>query len=120
MNPAEIKQEIAAEVSVIWETVVQVCNRVLHHAELYGFHFMDMPEPNVEQFVEIIDAAVCPVLDALIEKGYLGNREERKLINVQVYILHLREIVLAIKANDEILFAAAVEKLSKEAMIIID
>ena len=112
-----MNHDIDNKVQSIWEKIIHTCNRVLHHADRYGFQFMMLPEPNVKDLANTLEHIVIPILDDIIKSGSISPESGIKIANISQYTLHLREIVLSIELEDEKRFNSAIASLSKEAMI---
>lgn len=108
---------IDQRVQVLWEQVVIACNKVLKHANVHGFGFMDIPDPNVHEMAWMLDNVVCPLLDRLVVSGQFSPESGIKAANIKQYTLHLRVITLALDQQDEEKFNEAVARLEKESMI---
>lgn len=108
---------IDQRVQELWEQVIYSCNRVLKHANVHGFEFMHIPNPNVREMAWMLDKIVCPLLDSLAEKGQFSPESGIKVANIKQYTLHLRTITLALDQNDQEKFNEAVSSLGKESMI---
>lgn len=115
-----LDDKIQNQIKELWNSVVIVCNKTLKHANIYGFHLMNIPNPNIKVIVENIELQVTPLFEALITHGYLSIEEELTLINLKQYMLYLKDIVSSLKSGDIDLFNFTVTQLSKEAMLISD
>ncbi|MHA2773750.1 hypothetical protein ACXZ7F_20915 [Vibrio harveyi] len=113
----DIDAELIREVSELWDSVVRVCNKTLRHADVFGFHLMHVPDPNVTSVIQAIELQASPMLEALINRGYLRAEDEIKLINIQTYLNLLQDIVVALRAGNRDDFDTAVEALSREPMV---
>ncbi|HEQ3614184.1 TPA: hypothetical protein VGT11_002164 [Vibrio cholerae] len=112
-----VDDSMGQEVRKLWESVVRVCNKTLNQANVYGFHLMHIPDPNITAVIQAIELQATPMLQALINKGYLKAEDEIKLINIENYLRFLQDIVVALKANDREAFDLAVERLSRLPMV---
>lgn len=108
---------IDAAVTEFWGHVVDTCNRIISQANVYGFEFMDLPEPNVYQVSKALDSFVCPFLDTVTRIGDFSPESGIRIANIRQYNLHLREVVLALEEGNQENFKVAIEKLSSESMI---
>lgn len=113
----DVESAIDATITEFWGQVVHTCNRILSQAKVYGFEFMDLPEPNVYQVSKALDSYVCPFLDKIIREGDFSPESGIRIANIRQYNLHLREVVLALEEGNHENFKVAIEKLSSEAMI---
>lgn len=113
----DIDAMLIEEVSKLWDSVVRVCNKTLNQANVFGFHLMHIPDPNITSIIQAIELQASPILQALIKQGYLSAEQEIKLINIETYLHLLQEIVVALKAGDREAFETAIEALSKEPMV---
>ncbi|EOV0068282.1 hypothetical protein ABMX69_20020 [Vibrio vulnificus] len=113
----DIDAMLIEEVSKLWDSVVRVCNKTLNQANVFGFHLMHIPDPNITSVIQAIELQASPILQALIKQGYLSAEQEIKLINIETYLHLLQEIVVALKAGDREAFETAIEALSKEPMV---
>lgn len=113
----ESSQAIKDKIETVWEASVLFCTRVLHHAGVYGFGLMNIPNPNVQQMLKYLKIAVLPVLSKLAEDPNINPDDGIRIDNIRQYINHLNNIVTSIERNDNEAFDAAVAALSKEAMI---
>jgi len=110
-------QVIKDKIEIVWESTVTYCLRVLHHAGVYGFGLMHLPNPNVEQIHKSLKFGVLPMLNKLSDDPNLEPDDGMKVDNIRQYINHLTKIVDAIEQGDAVAFDAAVAALGKEAMM---
>tara|TARA_R100001143_G_C3357553_1_gene133414 strand:+ start:1177 stop:1542 length:366 start_codon:yes stop_codon:yes gene_type:complete len=113
----DTKEEIQEQIDRIWNSAIDFCTKILHHADVYGISLMHIPNPNVHQLERLLSLVVIPSLTQLIEEyGDLEPDHGIRLDNLRQYSLHLRNIVQAIKNESEDAFDAAVEALRREPM----
>ncbi|KAF3978732.1 MAG: hypothetical protein HFP77_00400 [Methylococcales symbiont of Iophon sp. n. MRB-2018] len=108
---------VDAKVQELWSNVVISCNKVLSHAELYGFQLMDLPNPNVRQIAKAFDTIVIPLLDELARDYELSPESGMKMASIKTYTLHLRAITIAIDKDDIVAFNKNVDLLMSESML---
>ncbi|MDE1868290.1 MAG: hypothetical protein KGI08_11370 [Thaumarchaeota archaeon] len=113
----ESSQAIKDKIETVWELTVQVCTRVLHHAGVYGFGLMHIPNPDVHQFHRFLTIAVLPILEKLASDPHIEPDDGIMIDNIRQYINHLNGIVAAIDKGDSEVFDSAVAALNKEAML---
>lgn len=113
----DMESIVDLNVQKLWGHVVTSCNRVLHHAEVYGFQLMDLPDPNIHQMANVIDTVVLPVLDELARRYDFSPESGMKVANIRTYAMHLRAINIAIKENDSVAYYKNVDLLMAEPMI---
>tara|TARA_A100000171_G_C2139929_1_gene154214 strand:+ start:8866 stop:9336 length:471 start_codon:yes stop_codon:yes gene_type:complete len=97
-----------------WNTIVRVCNTVLVHADSFGFQLMHLPDPDIKKMYHNLQVLI-PLLEKITELES-DPEQNRIVINLRQYLLHLRTIVQAIDNQDEESFDRAIELLSNEAM----
>ncbi len=108
---------VDGKVERLWEHVVRSCNTILHHADLYGFELMTIPDPNVHQIAKMFDSIVIPLLDDLAKNYDFSAESGMKIANIKTYALHLRAITIAIDNDDKQSFEANVDLLLRETML---
>ncbi|HRJ52301.1 MAG TPA: hypothetical protein PLE99_06015 [Candidatus Thiothrix moscowensis] len=106
------------EVKAIYEEVIHTCNRIINHSNIYGFQLMHIPDPNIHQMSRTLDEMVVPIIDRLVVYGDFSPESGLKIVNVRQYVLHIRELTLALANQDKSAFDQVVSVLKKEAMII--
>lgn len=104
------------KVQELWNHVVQVCNRVLYQANVYGFQLMSIPEPNIHAVAKSFDTIVIPLLDDLANYDF-SPESGMKMANIKTYALHLRAITIAIDKDDKDEFDKNVDLLMSESML---
>ena len=104
-------------VNQLWENVIQSCTSVLRNAELYGFQFMHIPDPDVHQIAKSFDTVVIPMLDAICQNYTFSPESGIKIANIRTYSLHLRAITNAIHASNEEDFYRCVDLLLSEPLL---
>lgn len=116
MASLQPRQIISASVQAAWAVTVEVCNRVLNHAGIYGFKLINVPDPNAEQMYNALNLGILPILDSLATSPHIGPDDGLRIANIRQYIHHLRRITTAIRGGDADAFDAAVADLRAEAM----
>ncbi len=114
LEAKDIEKQIEDMVHEVWHLVTDIANRVLDHAHVLGFNFMDVPHPSVHDFIRILDIVLIPTIDRILSCGDVPPLAGMKLINVNQYYLRLRQISFALKDADEIAFTQAVEDLRRD------
>ncbi|MBO0611693.1 hypothetical protein [Thiothrix fructosivorans] len=109
---------IDEEVKAAYEDVIQTCNKIIYHSNTYGFQFMHMPDPNVHQMSRTLDEMVVPIIDMLVARGNFSPESGLKMVNIKQYVLHIRELTLALDNQDKAAFDRVVSVLKQEAMLI--
>ncbi|PSU36561.1 MULTISPECIES: hypothetical protein [Photobacterium] len=115
----DMDTELSVQIIDLWDSVVRVCNKTLHHADIYGFNLMHIPDPSISKIIQGIELQIYPILEALINKGYLNIEDEMALFNVKIYLEYLSSVVNALKTGNVENFDIAVKKLSNQAMILV-
>jgi hypothetical protein len=108
---------IDKEVFSLYEQVIDTCNKILAHANVFGFSLMHVPDPNIHSIVIVLEGAVIPLLDMLVKSGDFSPESGIRIANIKQYTLHIREIVLALEQEDKIKFNRAVSLLKSESML---
>jgi hypothetical protein len=101
----------------LWESVVTTCNKVLHHANFYGFQLMSLPNPNIHEIAKLFDTIVIPLLDDLARNYDFSPESGMKMANIRTYALHLRAITIAINEDNKADFDNNVSLLMSESML---
>lgn len=112
MNQSASRQHL----DTAWDVIVRICSKVLNHADIYGFLSMDMPDPDIHKMHKQLKLIIIPIFENLSELDFSPD-DQRIMINLHQYLLHLNSIVQAISDEDERGFNTAVEALRSEAMI---
>jgi hypothetical protein len=112
-----VQDMIDGKVQELWNNVVHSCNKVLSHAEIYGFQLMDIPDPNVRQIAKAFDTIVIPLLDELARDYDFSPESGMKIASIKTYALHLRAITIAIDENNMEAFNKNVDLLMSESML---
>lgn len=110
-------QDVSKKVQKLWEHVVVSCNKVLHHADFYGFQLMELPDPNVHQVAKMFDQIIIPMLDDLVRNYDFSPEDGMKIANIRTYTLHLRAITIAIDDGNSQSFTENVDLLMGESML---
>ena len=111
------EQILSETVNEIWDKVVTYCSNTLHHANVYGFSLMLIPEPNVKQLERLLSFIVIPTLTKLEEEYEFLPEDGLKITDIRQYCFLLKEMVKSIKDEDQDAFERVVAKLDKEPMI---
>lgn len=106
-----------AKLNGLWEVVTRYCNTVLDQAHVYGFHLMDLPDPDVRKITDALTFGVLPILDKLITEHDLDHDGGRLLINIKNVTLILRDIVKALDADNSAEFSKAISELQKQVIL---
>ena len=106
------------KVQVLWEGVIRTCNKVMNHANIYGFSLMEIPDPDVHKMARTLEHIVIPILDEVIRNSEFSAESGIKMANIRQYTLHLREITYALDDGDKDKFYENVDILANEAMIV--
>jgi hypothetical protein len=109
---------IDTEVMRLYEHVIYTCNKILRQAKIFGFHFMNVPDPNIHEMVQVLEHLIVPVLDNLCDSGNFSPESGIKVANIKQYTQHIREIATALDKEDRDRFYAGVATLDKEAMLL--
>lgn len=112
--------ELAKEnllVSACWNLVVQHSNRILFQAGLYGFKFMDMPNPNARELLRLLRIIVIPALKGLDKAGTIDPLNGVKINTMSRTISYICDITTALEKENQEDFAAAVTALRKQPLI---
>lgn len=110
-------KDIDGKVQELWNSVVHSCNKVLSHAERYGFHLMEIPDPNVRQIAKNFDLIVIPFLDDLVREYEFSPESGMKMASIKTYSMHLRAITVAIDKGNQADFDKNVALLMSESML---
>jgi hypothetical protein len=117
-NVIDVQQSlIDAEVIKVYEQVVDTCNKIIRQAKVFGFSFMEIPDPNIHSIASVLDNVIIPILDNLCKSGNFSPESGIKMANIKQYTLHIREIALALEENDRLCFERSVAALASEAML---
>lgn len=118
-NVVSLEDKIIDEhVQVLWEGVVQTLNKVIHHANIYGFELMTIPDPDVHKISQALDNVVLPTLEIIIKGTEFSPESGLKMDNIKQYALHLREIRYAIDNNVKEDFDRIIALLESSPMIV--
>lgn len=112
-----MKDIIDGKVQELWENVVHSCNKVLSHAEIYGFQLMEIPDPNVRKIAKMFDTIVIPLLDELARDYEFSPESGMKIACIKTYALHLRAITIAIDEDNTAEFNKNVDLLMSESLL---
>lgn len=112
-----MKDLVDGKVQELWENVVHSCNKVLSHAEVYGFQLMDIPDPNVRKIAKAFDTIVIPLLDDLARDYEFSPESGMKMASIKTYAMHLRAITIAIDENNTEEFNKNVDLLTSESLL---
>ncbi len=112
-----MQSKVDGKVQVLWDSVVSSCNTVLHHADMYGFQLMTLPDPNIHQIAKLFDVVVIPLLDELVRDCDFSPESGMKIANIKTYAMHLRAITIAIEEDNCDAFDKAVSLLMSESML---
>lgn len=112
-----MKDQIDGKVQILWDNVVFSCNKVLIHADVYGFQLMGIPDPDVHKIAKMFDTIVIPLLDELARDYDFSPGSGMKIASIKTYALHLRAITIAIDENDNDAFNKNVDLLMAESML---
>jgi len=116
INPQQ--QLVKDKIQEVLVLATTFCNRVLNQAKVYRFHLMDIPDPDVRTMSAILDLVIIPILEHLEEDPNILPEDGIKLVNVQQYNIHLRNIVQALKNDNQEDFETAVAALEAESLLI--
>lgn len=108
---------VSESINVAWESVVQACNTALHHADIFGYQLMSLPEPNIMSLYKNLNFSAIPILEKLLTDYDFDPDDGRKLMNIKHYLTLLKDIVLAIEADNEKEFTEAIDALKKQSFI---
>ena len=112
VNPdSNIDHSMEALVEDIWEDVFNYYDKVLKDADIHGFDLINLPKPNVKDFLNMLDVVIIPVLDRIADKGNTSYTATNKIINMKQCAIFLRQMVVAIQANDAVGFESALKEL---------
>jgi hypothetical protein len=109
--------EVSNLINEAWEGVIQVCNTALHHADVFGYQLMSLPEPNLAALYNNLNFSAIPVLEKLLTDYDFDHDDGRKLMNMKLYLNLLKDIVLAIEADKEEVFTKTIETLKNQSFI---
>ncbi len=112
-----MESAVDGKVQELWESVVSTCNKVLSHADLYGFQLMSLPNPNIHHMAKLFDTVVIPILDDLARNHEFSPVSGMKMANIRTYALHLRAITIAINDDNKESFNYNVNLLMSESML---
>ncbi len=112
-----MEENIDLKVQELWIEVIEACNRVISHANIYGIHFSNMRPPSVHDIAKAFDKYVIPFLDDLATNSDFSPESGMKMANIKTYALHLRGITLAIESEDREKFNEYLTLLKSESML---
>lgn len=78
-----MKNSVDGKVQLLWDSVVKTCNTVLHHADMYGFQLMSLPNLDVHQMAKMLDTVVIPLLDGLARDYDFSPESGMKIANIK-------------------------------------
>lgn len=111
---AAIKQKVAE----VWTKVFEASNKVLKHANNFGFSLMDIvPSPNIHEMLAALQifSSVIDILVANAEQLGIDYEEIRLMINAKEQLTRMERVATALKANKKVDFDVAVAELEKQA-----
>lgn len=111
------QSKVDKAVSILWAEVVSVVNKVLAHAEIYGFQLMNLPDPNVHDIARTLESAILPIINKLIDEYDFSPESGIKMCNIGKVSEILRDIVNALNNEDIDTFHESVDRLKSEAML---
>jgi hypothetical protein len=111
---ADIKQRV----EIVWAKVFEASNRVLKHANNFGFSLMEIvPSPNIHEMLAALQifSSVIDILVFHAEKLGINYDEIRLMLNAQEQVRRMERIAIALKAGDKQDFDTALAQLEKQA-----
>jgi len=117
-NLSKEQEELKHRVQKVLGRSIQFCLKVLSQVEIHAFKFMSDADPNVFEISHIFDFVILPILEKLESDPNLLPEDAIKIVNIQQYSLHLRNIVKALNKNDEPAFNQAVKELDSESFLL--
>lgn len=112
---AEIKQKVEE----VWAKVFEASNRVLKHANNFGFSMMEIvPSPNIHEMLTTLQI-FSSVLDILInhaDKLGIEYDETRLMLNAREQLTRMERVAFALKANNKEDFDLWLRELERQAV----
>lgn len=111
---AEIKQKVAD----VWAKVFDASNRVLRHANNFGFTLMEIvPSPNIHEMLATLQifSSVIDILITHADRLGIEYDEIRLMINAKEQITRMERVAAALKANNRNDFNVALADLERQA-----
>lgn len=109
--------EVSELINTAWESVIHVCNTTLHHAKVFGFQLMSLPEPNIASLYTNLTLTAIPILEKMLTDYDFDHDDGRKLVNMKHYLTLLKDLVQAIEADKEEDFTKAINTLKGQSFI---
>ncbi|MHB1299321.1 MAG: hypothetical protein ACYCY8_00450 [Burkholderiales bacterium] len=110
--------DIKDKVIEVWSKVFEASNRVLKHANNFGFSLMEIvPSPNIHEMLAALQI-FSSVLDILInhaDKLGIEYEETRLMLNAREQLTRMERVAFALKANNKEDFDLSLAALEKQA-----
>lgn len=114
MTEQEFYDKVAVKVELLWAQVFESSNRVLNQHLKYGFaQLSDAPRPNVHDMLVTL-RVLDSMMDVLMTLE-LPYDQSRQILNAKAQITNMERVALAIDAQNEADYTAAVELLDRQA-----
>lgn len=114
-DDAAIKQKVLE----VWEKVFTASNKVISHANSYGFSGMDVvPSPNIHGMLVSLQI-FSTILDILItnaDKLEVEYEETRLMLNAKEQMIRMERLATALKANNRNDYELALAALEAQAV----
>lgn len=109
-----IKQRVA----VVWEKVFAASNKVISHANNYGFLGMGIiPSPNIHEMLITLQifSSIIDILITNADKLDVEYEETRLMLNAKEQITRMERLATALKANNRDDYEVALAALETQA-----
>jgi hypothetical protein len=116
INPKQ--QHVRDLVTNVAGEAIRFCNRVIRHADLYGYELMELPDPDVHKMGHLMDVFIIPLLDRVYQSPHLLPDDAMTIDNVRQYSLNLKNVIDAINRDSLEDFERAIQSLRDEAMLL--
>ena len=112
---AAIKQKVEE----VWSKVFEASNKVLKHANNFGFTLMEIvPSPNIHEMLATLQifSSVIDILLNHADKLGIDYDETRLMLNAREQLTRMERVAFALKANNKEDFDLSLEALEKQAV----
>lgn len=114
-DDAEIKEKVVT----VWTKVFEASNKVITHANHYGFLAMEtVPKPNIHEMMVSLQilSAVLDILISNADKLDVAYESTRLMLNAKEQITRMERLATALKANNRADFDVALDALECQAV----
>lgn len=109
---------IKRKVTEVWSKVFEASNKVISHANNYGFRGMEIiPSPNIHGMLVAMQifSSIIDILITSAEKLEVPYDEVRLMLNAKEQITRMERVAAALKANNRDDFNVALDALENQA-----